>query len=97
MYISAEVGAPAAFGLTGTGDCTVGSLTTTGPDGRQPALAEQDDAVPAVESLAEEMDRATRRLRSKAWMINAMTSGATAAGQPETPETTETSGLATGD
>ena len=49
-------------------------------------MADRDDAVPSVENLANEMGRATRRLRAKAWMINAMSPGAAASQQPETTE-----------
>ena len=54
-----------------------------------PALADSDSVEPVVENLAQEMGRATKRLRSKAWMINAMGSGATVS-QPAEPAEAET-------
>jgi hypothetical protein len=44
----------------------------TGPSERYAALTEQNDADVSVEALADEMDRATKRLRADAWMINAV-------------------------
>lgn len=35
-------------------------------------MTDQNDAEVSVESLADEMDRATKRLRADAWMINAV-------------------------